>query len=129
MMMPANYSVIAENEMTYVNGGAFIDCLAPVMTDKNWQNLNVNLIKIIGNSFMTSFVGNTLGVIFGGSYKFGDVFNGIGAKLTGVATEGGASVTPWGVVNAGLQVLGGLASIYTLGRSEISTGSATFTVA
>ena len=22
MMMPANYSVIAENEMTYVNGGA-----------------------------------------------------------------------------------------------------------
>ena len=26
MMMPANYSVIAENEMSYVNGGAnFID--------------------------------------------------------------------------------------------------------
>ena len=31
MMMPANYSVIAENEMTYVNGGALIDCFAPVM--------------------------------------------------------------------------------------------------
>ena len=31
MMMPANYSVIAENEMTYVNGGALIDCFAPIM--------------------------------------------------------------------------------------------------
>lgn len=129
MMMPANYSVIAENEMTYVNGGAFIDCLAPVMTDKNWQNLNVNLIKIIGNSFMTSFVGNTLGVIFNGSYTFGDVTNGIISKLNTVAQQGTGAVTAWGVVNAGLQVLGGLASIYTLGRSEISTGSATFTVA
>ncbi len=129
MMMPANYSVIAENEMTYVNGGAFIDCLAPVMTDKNWQNLNVNLIKIIGNSFMTSFVGNTLGVIFRGDYEFGKVTNGIIGKLNTVAQQGTGAVTAWGVVNAGLQVLGGLASIYTLGRSEISTGSATFTVA
>ena len=129
MMMPANYSVIAENEMTYVNGGAFIDCLAPVMTDKNWQNLNVNLIKIIGNSFMTSFVGNTLGVIFRGDYEFGKVTNGIIGKLNTVAQQGTGAVTAWGVVNAGLQVLGGLASIYTLGRSEINTGSATFTVA
>ena len=31
MMMPANYSVIAENEMTYVNGGAsFIDAIGAV---------------------------------------------------------------------------------------------------
>ena len=32
MMMPANYSVIAENEMTYVNGGALIDCFAPALS-------------------------------------------------------------------------------------------------
>ena len=31
MMMPANYSVIAENEMSYVNGGAnFIDAIGAV---------------------------------------------------------------------------------------------------
>ena len=31
MMMPANFSAISENEMTYVNGGASLaDILAPV---------------------------------------------------------------------------------------------------
>ena len=30
MRMPANYSVIAENELTYVNGGAVSDGFAPV---------------------------------------------------------------------------------------------------
>ena len=46
MMMPANYSVIAENEMTYVNGGALIDCFAPLMNSSNWKTFNTNLIKI-----------------------------------------------------------------------------------
>ncbi len=49
MMMPANYSVIAENEMTYVNGGALIDCFAPIMNEGNWKTFNTNLIKIVGN--------------------------------------------------------------------------------
>ncbi|MEI3278448.1 MAG: hypothetical protein V8R60_06065 [Faecalibacterium sp.] len=44
MMMPANYSVIAENEMTYVNGGAsFIDAIgavtAPIWT---WTTLRLS---------------------------------------------------------------------------------------
>ena len=128
MMMPANYSVIAENEMTYVNGGAFIDCLAPVMTDDNWKKVNTNLIAIIGNSFMQNFVNNTLGVIFSGNYEFGKVTNGIIGKLNTVAQQGTGAVTAWGVVNAGLQVLGGLASIYTLGLGNISPSAKTFEV-
>ena len=68
MMMPANYSVIAENEMTYVNGGALIDCFAPVMNSANWKTFNTNLIKIIGNSFMQPVIDATLGVMFGGSW-------------------------------------------------------------
>ena len=41
MMMPANYSVIAENEMTYVNGGAsFIDAIGAV-TAPIWDLTNV----------------------------------------------------------------------------------------
>ena len=32
MMMPANFSAVAENEMTYVVGGSLVDVLAPVMT-------------------------------------------------------------------------------------------------
>ena len=72
MMMPANYSVIAENEMTYVNGGALIDCFAPLMTSSNWKTFNTNLIKIIGNSFMQPVIDATLGVLFGGSFSDGE---------------------------------------------------------
>jgi len=31
MMMPANFSAVSENEMTYVIGGGVADYLAPVM--------------------------------------------------------------------------------------------------
>ena len=41
MMMPANFSAISENEMTYVNGGASLaEILAPELTVKNWQTFN-----------------------------------------------------------------------------------------
>ena len=50
MMMPANYSVIAENEMTYVNGGAsFIDAIgavtAPIWTLDNVKTFNTNIVE------------------------------------------------------------------------------------
>ena len=42
MMMPANYSVIAENEMTYVVGGGVIEAIgavtAPIWTAANLQH-------------------------------------------------------------------------------------------
>ena len=31
MMMPANFSAVSENEMTYVMGGSVADYLAPAM--------------------------------------------------------------------------------------------------
>ena len=31
MMMPANFSAVSENEMTYVMGGSIADYLAPAM--------------------------------------------------------------------------------------------------
>lgn len=117
MMMPANYSAIAENEMTYVVGGGLVDCLVPVMTEKNWQNLNLNVVKLIGNAFMGDFIQSTLGVLFNGSYWFGNVGKGIVAGLdeTFQANQGGVA----GVLNAGLKVVGGLASIYTLGLADV----------
>ncbi len=42
MMMPANFSAVAENEMTYVVGGSLVDVLAPAMTTANWQNVSGN---------------------------------------------------------------------------------------
>ena len=47
MMMPANYSVIAENEMTYVNGGAsFIDAIGAV-TAPIWDLTNVDRKSVV----------------------------------------------------------------------------------
>ena len=119
MMMPANYSVIAENEMTYVTGGGVIANVLPaVMTQANWKTFNTNLVKVIGNSFMKSFLGDTLGVLFGSTYEFGDVVTGIGDTLSSTATVDG-KVTGTGVLRAALKVLGGMASVYTLGTADV----------
>ena len=61
MMMPANYSVIAENEMTYVNGGAsFIDAIgavtAPIWTLDNVKTFNTNIVTLVGNTFLQSTI-------------------------------------------------------------------------
>ena len=103
MMMPANYSVIAENEMTYVN----------------WKKFNTNLVMIIGNGFMGNFLKSTVETLFGSKYVFGDVVTGIGNTLASTATEGGSKVTANGVVRAALQIVGGLASIYSLGQGDV----------
>ena len=67
MMMPANYSAIAENEMSYVVGGGLVDVLAPVMTTENWKNVNTNLIKIVGNAYLDKTVQSALGMVFNGN--------------------------------------------------------------
>ena len=80
--MPANFSAISENEMTYVNGGASLaDILAPSLEVKNWQKFNQNMVTIIGNSFMDKYIGNTVGTLFSGVYKPGNLGN---AWFTGV---------------------------------------------
>ena len=112
MMMPANYSVIAENEMTYVNGGALIDCFAPLMNSSNWKTFNTNLIKIIGNSFMKPVINATLGVVFGGSWGGDDTLFGEGGSISGYYTSDAS------VLNKIMGTIGGLATIYTLGTAD-----------
>ena len=125
MMMPANFSAVAENEMTYVVGGSLVDVLAPAMTTANWQNVSANVIKIVGNSFLDKYVGNVMTQLFDGHYVPGDVigfaFKNIGnAYKTGAATfEDGSWGFAVGALNAGMQILGGLSAIYTLGSSSI----------
>ena len=136
MMMPANFSAISENEMTYVNGGASLaDILAPELKVENWQKFNQNMVTIIGNSFMSKYIGNTVGVLFGGAYKPGNLgnawFTGVkGAygtgfdagfgKHEGELTAGdkflnGAN----GVLNAGLRMVGSAAAIYNLATGTV----------
>ena len=136
MMMPANFSAISENEMTYVNGGASLaEILAPELKVENWQKFNTNMVTIIGNSFMSSYIKSTVGVLFNGAYKPGNLGNawltdvkgayGTGSaagfgKHDGELTAGdkflnGAN----GVLNAGLRMVGSAAAIYNLATGTV----------
>ena len=114
MMMPANYSVIAENEMTYVSGGNIWDAFPAVMNNANWRTFSTNLIKIIGNSTMGKFLNSTVGQIFGGSFSFEGWGDTLKANYWGFDTvnEGVNTVLGW---------VGGLAAIYTLGSNDAKT--------
>ena len=135
MMMPANFSAISENEMTYVNGGASLaDILAPSLEVKNWQKFNTNMVTIIGNSFMSSYIKNTVGELFNGAYKPGNLGN---AWLTGVKGAYGTGYKAGfgkhenetagdkflnggnGVLNAGLRMVGSAAAIYNLATGTV----------
>ena len=124
MMMPANFSAVAENEMTYVVGGSLVDVLAPAMTTANWQNVSTNVIKIVGNSFLAKYTNDVLAQLFDGNYVPGDVIgfsvkNLDKAYNKGYNTFGGNWGFAVGALNAGMQILGGLSAIYTLGSSPI----------
>ena len=122
--MPANYSAIAENEMTYVVGG---DSLFPAFNPLS--TLFTNVVNIIGNTFVPKLVDATIGTIFGGNYHFGDVFNGIGTSLknryNGVLgttqAEDNNKVTGGfnGVLNAGAAVVGGMAAVAQLMNNDV----------
>ena len=124
MMMPANFSAVAENEMTYVVGGSLVDVLAPAMTTANWQNVSGNVIKIVGNSFLAKYTNDILGQLFDGNYVPGDVIgfsvkNLDKAYNKGYNTFGGNWGFAVGALNSGMQILGGLSAIYTLGSGSI----------
>lgn len=103
MMMPANFSAIAENELTYVVGGSAATDFA--------KTLNTNLVTIVGNSYVSKLVYATLGTMFGGNWgndvTFADNFKAVyPKKMNGF--------------NKFMQVVGTGAAIYQLGTA--STG-------
>ena len=126
MMMPANFSAVAENELTYVVGGAsLVDYLAPAMTTQNWQNVSTNVVKIIGNSFLTQYAQAAFNSVFDGHYVPGDFIGGVFSTVHHAYDKGFHTYqnTQWGaalgILNAGLSVVGGLAAIYTLGNGSV----------
>ncbi len=131
MMMPANFSAVSENEMTYVMGGSVADYLAPVMGKKEWSNFSKNLVTIIGNSYLNNFVASTVGTIFNGTYTPGDVLGNFGSDIAGVwgnnysAKDGKTKFLTGakGVLNVGLYVVGNLAAIYNLGFGTVKNGA------
>ena len=131
MMMPANFSAVSENEMTYVMGGSIADYLAPVMTKKEWSNFSKNLVTIIGNSYLGNFVANTLGNVFSGTYVPGDVLGDFGSDIAGIwdanfdGTNNKTKILTGmkGVLNVGLNIVGNLAAIYNLGFGSVKNAA------
>ena len=115
MMMPANYSVIAENEMTYVNGGAnFIDAIgavtAPIWNVNNVKTFSTNIVTLIGNKFIGKLVDGTLGVLFSGNTTWGDV-KAAPKKLFSTGNGIGDDIANF---------LGLTAAAYNLGRVDVA---------
>ena len=122
--------------MTYVNGGASCPkSWPPELKLENWQNFNKNMVTIIGNSFLGDYVSNTVGTLFGGAYKPGNLGN---AWLTGVKGAYGTGYAAGfgkhgdeqtagdkflnggnGVLNAGLRMVGSAAAIYNLATGTV----------
>ena len=124
MMMPANFSAVAENEMTYVIGGGLVDVLAPVMQEENWANVCYNAVQLVGNAFLAKNEPLVFNALFSGTYHVGDITDGATSFLAKVwDTNYQKGEAKWALGNAllntGLMVAGTLASVYTLGTGKI----------
>ena len=129
MMMPANFSVVAENEMTYVVGGGVIEAIgsvtAPIWTTANVKTFNTNLVTIVGNTYVSNLVKGTLGVMFGGNWggDNGDSIFGDKGILSNIVKYGptGTGSKEGNGFNKFLQVVGLTAAVYQLGTAEAKT--------
>ena len=135
MMMPANYSVIAENEMTYVNGGAnFIDAIgavtAPIWTLDNVKTFNTNIVTLVGNTFLSKVVNQTIGVLFSGN----TTWKAVGAipKTLFTTNVANGTIEKNNIGDYVMNALGIAAAVYNLGvaptKNKVKEDVLTFTV-
>ena len=143
MMMPANFSAISENEMTYVNGGAIAlaDILADELTVSNWKTFNTNMVTLIGNAYVGKYVENTLGKLFSGTYTPGQMTEGYYGNVAKIWNKNAADddASGWvkfrqgsyGVLNVALNLAGNAAAIYNLAtgtvKNDVAEGGLSFT--
>ena len=123
MMMPANFSAIAENEMTYVNGGAnFIDAIgavtAPIWDVTNVKTFSTNMVTLIGNKFIGKLVDGTLGVLFSGNTTWADVKAAPKALFS----------TGNGIGDDIANFLGLTAAAYNLGRVDVANNASSASI-
>ena len=135
MMMPANYSVIAENEMTYVNGGAsFIDAIgavtAPIWTLDNVKTFNTNIVTLVGNTLLSKVVNQTIGVLFSGN----TTWKAVGAipKTLFTTNVANGTIEKNNIGDYVMNALGVAAAVYNLGvaptKNKVKEDVLTFTV-
>ena len=137
MMMPANFSAIAESEMTYVVGGAsLVEALgavtAPIWNAANVKTFNTNLVTIVGNTYLSKVIENTLGVVFAGDYltKYTDnegkdkrktIFGKNKALWNALDPNGPTEKTNG--FNKFLQGVGAMAAVYNLGTTNVKNAA------
>ena len=138
MMMPANFSAIAESEMTYVVGGGVIEALgavtAPIWNAANVKKFNTNLVTIVGNTYLPTVIGATLGTVFGGQYLVKGDMEIAGETKEARNTIFGKDKALWKALdptsngttngfNKFLQGVGALAAVYNLGTTDVKNAA------
>ena len=132
--MPANFSAVSENEMTYVMGGSVADYLCPIMETAQWQQFSKNMVTIVGNKYLSGFLTNTVGAMFSGTWVPGNGMAGFGGQFTKIwndnyTTKKGDDTLKnvghgaLGVLNIGLNIVGNLAAIYNLGFGTVKNAA------
>lgn len=133
--MPANFSAISENEMTYVNGGAsFIDAIgavtAPIWTLDNVKTFNTNIVTLVGNTFLSKVVNQTIGVLFSGN----TTWKAVGAipKTLFTTNVANGTIEKNNIGDYVMNALGVAAAVYNLGvaptKNKVKEDVLTFTV-
>ena len=137
MMMPANFSAVSENEMSYVMGGSVGEYLMDPMGKAQWKQFSTNLTTVVGNAFIRKFLSNTVGTVFSGVYgsKGNTVLGNFAGELGEVWGQNYKDVADdakWtekagkgalGVLNCGLDIVGNLAAIYNLGFGKVKNAA------
>ena len=124
MMMPANYSVIAENEMTYVVGGGVIEAIgavtAPIWTLDNVKTFNTNIVTLVGNWKLGKIVNNVIGYTFSGNASWKGIGSAVKSLFVAENKHVGDSIAT---------TLGTIAALYNLGNATVANnaGSAKIT--
>lgn len=122
--MPANYSAISAEEMTYVNGGYTGNLFG---MPKALSTLSTNVINIVANTFVPRLVADTLGVMFSGTYKIGGVWDALKDGVTGGETGNtGKGEDKYNNTWAGaaMQIVGGLFAVAQLANNDVPTYTA-----
>ena len=97
MLMPAAYAVLSEEEMTYVDGGAFSIQITPEQAAAFAINLAVNVTLILGQGAF--------------QYAVSGIRNGVadGLGIVGTLDHFWGKLSPWSkVATVGLGLAGGL---------------------
>ena len=115
MMMPANYSVIAENEIIYVAGGAgFVEAIGAVTAPRwGWDNVklfNTNIVTLVGNWKIDNVVNSTVGYVFSGDCEWKKLGENLKALFYSKNGVGDTIAT----------TLGTIAAVYNLGNATVA---------